>query len=405
MKNRFLRILLSAGIAIAIWAYVVTVVAPNTDKTFNNVPLVVQGEAVLQERKLMITDMDTDSVNLQLEGSRLDLNKLSSSNIIVTIDASKIYEAGTHQVAYSISYPGDVASNAITVMNREPGFVTVTVEAWEEKTVPIEVDYVGSVPEGFVADLNPALDISVVYIHGPKSVIDRIETARIQVDLEGKEKTFSETLRYTLCDKDKNPVDVSLVKVNAGDVTVTQEILRVKDVDLLVNIVNGGGVTAETCTITLDTATIRVSGSEELLEGLEQLEVGTINLGEITENTELVFPITLPQGINNETGVTEVKVTVTLPELATTTLRVTNITFTNKPAGMDVELITKALEVLVRGPQGQINNLKPEDITVTVDLTDVQAGSVKLKAIITINNAPDVGAVGVYTISVTVREA
>ncbi len=402
MKNKLLRILLSAAIAISIWLYVVTVVAPNTDKTYSNIPVAVQSEALLQERKLMITGMDVDMITLQLEGSRLDLNKLNSSNIIVTIDASKIYEAGVHPMQYSIAYPGDVAYNAINVINRNPGYINVNVEVREEKSVPVEIDYSGNLPENFVSDA-PVLSREVVNISGPKSVIDRITSARVQVDLEGRSESFSEQLQYTLCDKNGQPVDAKLVTTDAADVTVTWKILRVKEIALVVNVIFGGGATEMTSTVTVDPLTIRVSGSDSLLAGLEQLELGTINLEEMSADEVLTFPIKLPEGINNETGVTEATVDVRFINLATTTLRVTKINAINVPEGMDVELITKALEIMLRGPEGQINNLKPEDITVTVDFTDVQAGTVKIKAVITVNNAPDVGAVGVYMISATVR--
>ena len=117
----------------------------------------------------------------------------------------------------------------------------------------------------------------------------------------------------------------------------------------------------------------------------------------------LTFPIKLPEGINNETGVTEASVDVKFPGLATRTLTVNKITVVNVPAGMKVDVITKALEIQVRGPEAKIAELKPEDITVTVDFTAAQTGTVKLKAEIACNQ-PDIGAVGTYTVSATVRE-
>lgn len=402
MKSKLLRFLLSLAIAIGIWLYVVTVVAPNTDKTFTDIPVVTQGEVLLQDRQLMITEIGTKSVDLHLEGSRLDLNKLSNSNIVITVDASKIYEAGTHDLLYSISYPGDVPSNAITVMSKNPATVRVTVEERSTKEVPVEIDFTGNLPENFVAD-TPELDLENVSITGPKSVIDQIASARIQVDLEGRSESFSEEVKYTLCDAEKNPVDAHMVTTDAADVTVTLKIMRVKEIALVVNVIYGGGATEQSSQITVDPATIRISGSDNLLEGLEQLELGTLNLSEMPADEVLTFPIKLPEGINNETGVTEASVDVKFPGLATRTLTVNKITVVNVPAGMKVDMITKALEIQVRGPEAKIAELKPEDITVTVDFTAAQTGTVKLKAEIACNQ-PDIGAVGAYTVSATVRE-
>lgn len=403
MKNKLLAALLSLAIAVGIWLYVVTVVSPNSDKHYYNIPVVMQSEVLLQERGLMITDTDTNMVDLHLEGSRVDLNKLSSSNITVAVDVSKIYEAGTHSMSYGITFPGDVASNAITTLSKNPGVVTVNVEERVQKDVPIKVIYSGTLPKDFVVD-DPVMDVENVNIAGPKSVVDHITEARIQVDIEGRNESFSEQRKFTLCDKNGDPVDAKLVTTDVAEISITLKIMRVKEVALVANVIYGGGATEQTCKVVIDPAAIRVSGSDNILENLEQLELGTIDLSEIPENDILSFPIKLPEGVVNETGVTEATVAVQFQNLATKTLTVNNIKAINVPEGMKAELITKALEVVVRGPEGQIGNLKPEDITVTVDFADAQAGTIKLKAEITSSTAPDIGAVGAYTVSATVRE-
>jgi hypothetical protein len=122
MKSKLVTALISALIALAVWVYVVTVVSPNSDKHFYNVPVVAQGEALLTERGLMITHTDVTTTDLHLEGSRIDLNKLSSSNITATMDVSKIYEAGVHNLTYTTTFPGDVPSSAFTVLSKIPAW-------------------------------------------------------------------------------------------------------------------------------------------------------------------------------------------------------------------------------------------------------------------------------------------
>ena len=48
MKNKLPTALLSAVIAIGIWLYVVTVVSPNSDKNFYNIPLCLSWYIILQ---------------------------------------------------------------------------------------------------------------------------------------------------------------------------------------------------------------------------------------------------------------------------------------------------------------------------------------------------------------------
>lgn len=399
MKNKLVTALISAVIAFAVWVYVVTVISPNSDKNFYNIPVVTQGEALLLERGLMITDTDTSTTNLHLEGNRIDLNKLNSSNITVTMDVSKIYEAGTHDLTYAVTFPG----NTITVLNKRPSTIKVVVENRISKTVPVEIRYNGALAEDFVADKeNIELNVEEITVAGPKSVVDQITTAVITLDLEGRSESISDKFTYTLCDAGGKPVDAKLIVTNVAEVNLTLRIMRVKEIALTLNVVEGGGATAQTSVITIDPPTIRISGSDVLLEGLESLELGTIDLREMPADTELTFPIKLPEGITNETGVAEATVNVSFPKLATRTMTVKNITAANVPQGFRVDLITRVLEIQVRGPEAKIEKLTADEVAVTVDFTNAEAGTVKLKAQIDCGD-PEIGAVGSYTVSATVK--
>lgn len=405
MKNKILTALLSGLIAVALWLYVVTVVSPNSDKHYYNIPVTLQSEVVLQERGLMITTTQLPTVSLHLEGNRTDLNKLNSSNITIAVDVSRIGEPGTHSLSFIPSYPGDVPNNAITVLSRTPGSITLEVEERISKAVPVDIQYVGNLSEDYMADKeNKELDHENVNISGPKSVIDQIAMARIEVDMDNRVESISEQFAYTLCNEKGEPVDAELVTTDVKAVTLTMKILRVKEIALTVTVIDGGGATEETSDITMNHQSILVSGSDSILEGLESLELGTINLGEMPADQTLTFPIKLPEGVTNETGVMEVTVDVRFPELGTKNLVVTNIQAVNVPAGLEVDLITQILEIQIRGPKAVVERVEATDIKVTVDFANEQKGTATVKAEITMN-AEGVGAVGIYNITATLREA
>lgn len=404
MKNKLLTALLSFAIALGLWLYVVTVVSPNSDKHYYNIPVVMQGEILLQERGLMVTGTEQETVALHLEGNRTDLDKLNSANITINVDVSRIYETGTHSLSYTPSYPGDVPNNAITVLSKSPGTITVTVEERVSKTVPVEIQYIGTLSEGFMADKeNKQIDYEQVNITGPKSVIDQIAVARIDVDLESRSESISGQFQYTLCNEKGEGVNAELVTTDVETINLTLKILRVKELALVVKVISGGGATEKTSVIDIEPKTIRVSGSDNLLEDLESLELGVINLGEMPEDQVLNFPIKLPEGITNETGVTEATVDVRFPNLATKTLTVTEFVPVNIPAGLEADVITRLLEVQIRGPKNTVEKVKPSDITVTVDFGNEQIGTATVKAEFTIN-ADGVGAVGTYNITATLRK-
>lgn len=405
MKNKILTALLSLVIAFGLWLYVVTVVSPNSDKHYYNIPVTLQSEIVLQERGLMITTTDLPEVSLHLEGNRTDLNKLNSANITIAVDVSRIGEAGTHNLTYTPIYPGDIPNNAISVLGRTPSTITLEIDERISKEVPVDILYTGSLSEDYMADKeNKELDYESVNVVGPKTVVDQIAMARIEVDLDDRAESLSEQFRYTLCNEKGEPVDAEQVTTDVEAVTLTLRIVRVKEIDLLVNILDGGGATVETSAITIEPKSIRISGSDTLLEGLDNLNLGTIQLGEMLKDEVLTFPIRLPEGVTNETGVVEATVDVRFPDLAMKTLQVRNFEAMNVPEGLSAEIITKVLEVKVRGPKASIEKITEENIKASVNFANEQEGTVTLKPEITID-MDGVGAVGTYTITASLQKA
>ena len=268
MKNKFTAAALSVVIALLLWLYVITTISPGSKQTFYNIPLVLGNESVLTERGLMITYQSASSVTLELSGNRTDLAKVNTGNITVKADLSNIYEPGNQiPVGYTVSFPGNVASNAFVTESRSPSRIYLNVERRVSKAIPVEVKWIGSVPDGFIADRdNMLLEYSTIQISGPESVANQIEKAVIEIDLTDLRESISWDCPYTLCNADDEPVDAGLITTNADQIHLEVRIQRVKDVALTYHLVEGGGAKAENAEITLSTDKIRVSGSEAALE-------------------------------------------------------------------------------------------------------------------------------------------
>ena len=386
MKSKIGYIALSVLIAFGLWLYVITSVSPGSEETYDDVPVILSAETVLQERGLMITSVSSDTVTLKLSGNRSDLAQVNRGNITVKADLSKIYEPGTQlQLGTTVSFPGNLRSNAFVIESKNPGYLYVTVERRVTKEVPVEIQWIGSAPEGYMSDReNSTLDYTSVSVTGPESVTDRIEKAVIQADLTDQRESISQSFRYTLCDGEGNPVDAELITTNVEEVRLDVRIQKVKDITLVYNIIEGGGATRDNVSVTMSADTIRVSGSEVAVDAMEdQLVVGTINLAELTKSGNLTFQVVLPEGITNLSAITEVEATVLLSGLTTKDYVLENIRSINIPEGMEAELITEKLTVTVRGPAELMSKLTAESIMATVDFTGAEAGTTTFRADIT----------------------
>lgn len=401
MKNKVLAILLSVVVAFGLWMYVITVVSPESEKTYYDIPVVLQNKNILTERGLMIVS-DVPNVTLALKSNRTILNDLNEANINVITNVANIEKPGVHHLTYDIAYPGNIPHNEIAVQSSSTDLITLKVENRIRKTVPVVLDYGNTtVPRGYISDLeNAQLNYTNIEISGPESVIDQIEKAVIDLDLSNQTKTLAGEFKYTLCDKQGDPVTVDLVTTNTEKVSVMVKIQKVKEIELKLDIIEGGGATLENTKIDVDITKIQISGSDTELESLNHLNIGTIDLSEILEDQTLTFPIVLPEGVANQTGVEQVTVKIELPRLKTKTLRVTAISGINVPAGLQADIITKALQVTVRGPSWLIDKIKAENVSAVINLAEAQTGSVTMKAEIRVSeDFAGVGALDTYMVS------
>ncbi len=397
MKSKVLTALLSLVIAFALWAYVVTVVSPESENTYYNVPVVLDGQSWLEERNLMIVSEQEFKVNLTLSGNRTDLNKLDSSNITLLADLSAITEPGTHILNYTVSYPGSVQGGTIHTVSQDPQQIELTVVQRSKKDIPVKVVYTGSLPDGYTAERqNITLDHTSVTVSGPKDVIDQITQAKVEIDLTGQTQTIVTTKPITLCGEDGNPiVDVSTVTVNVSNIRATVIIRMLKEIALELNVIPGGGITEQMAIILPDRTSITVSGSEAALKDLDKITLGSIDLGKLDLNTEeLKFDIVLPEGVTNVTGVTTVTVKIQMPEMATRTYTVTRFEAVNLSAGMEASFLTEQLLVEIRGPAVLLDTLTAENIVAVVDFADAQVGTASYEATIRVEGVEGVGAAG-----------
>lgn len=403
MNNKFVTPLLCLVIAFGLWLYVVTVVSPESEANYYDIPVVFDGAAQLSDRNLMITSGTDVRVDLHLLGNRTDLNKLDKTNITILADLSHITEPGEHQVKYDIFYPS--SAGAIETLNKDPAYVTIQVSERAHKEVPVHINYTGSVPDDFSADVqNAVLDHTTVSVSGPKEVVDQIKHAAITVDLTDRMDTIVETCRHTLCGEDGQPIeDVSSIVVNVSDIRLTVRVQQIKEVPLVLKVENGGGITQEMVKIKPNRTMITLAGSRADLENIDEIVIGTINLGELSEDTKmLTFDIPIPENITNVTGVSQVNVEITMPEMETVTYQVTSFQITGVPDGRYVEIKTETLLVKVRGPVELLAQMDASKIWVVVDCrnqTLLDNAHNTLIATVSVPGVEGVGAIGEYRVT------
>lgn len=400
MKSKVWTIVLSAVIAFGLWMYVITVERTETEQTFYNVPVILDGESVLQERGLKITSDKDLSVTLKLSGSRSALNKLRSSDITVLVDLTRIYEAGEKTLPYTVSFPGDIQNGAIEIMKREPDSVSLTVAQWDTKSIPVEADPVGTPAPGFLIDeQNMTTDYKSVTISGPKELIAQIEMAKVTVDMTDKTESVERREKLTLCDKDGNPVvaDLSSVVVDPYMILTKVPILMEREITLKVDLKDGGGLkkTDPDVKLTMSFDKITVVGNPAVVSKMDPvIELPSIDLGQVNESLEgMLIDIPLPEGVSSREG-DKVEVSLIIPEMKTVTRYIPKTQFEKigVPRDYTAEITTGGLTITLRGRADVMDKIYEVGIRVIVDV-EGKTTSDRYKAKIIVGSTEGVGAI------------
>lgn len=305
-----------------LWLIVVNVDDPVETSTFRNIPVTVKNpEIVTNEGKTYKILDDTQTVSVVVKAKRSVLSKLSANNIIATADMSEMQIDSLIPIRATI--PGYEGRYTTEIM---PVNLRVKTEDQTKNVFPLTVSASGTPRDGFVVGemtTNP----EKITVRGAESLVNSIDKAVAKVDVSGLSKTTVLQAELIYYDSNGNVVDRSQLKDNLGSegITVNVQMLNTKSVALnfgVSGIPEAGYIFSG---LTCEPDKIQVSGTAEILEGLEELEIPASEIditgaAEKLEKTIDILPY-LPEGIQlvDETA-NNIVVTISIEQEGTRTI-------------------------------------------------------------------------------------
>lgn len=406
-ESKGLYIVISVIAAVVLWMYVDLTVEPDVHKTIRNIPVTFYGEESLEEKHLMIANSGDTTISLTLTGNRSAIAKLNRENITIRVDtASQITDAGEVELNYTEVFPNNVNTSSVKVRSRSMNTVKVTVYKTARKTIALRGIFSGSVATDYMYDANKfQFGIDQITIQGEETLVESVDHAQVELDRQGLSDTWTGILPVTLVDAEGNEITSDSLSLSDEEVEVTFPVYAVKEVPLTVTLRPGGGASAEDVECTLTPSTITVSGTKEMLDSLEEINMGTIDLSEVITSETTSFDVNLAKGLKNVSGIISVTASVTIKsDLVTKKFDVSDITLKNTPENVTAVLTTQSLEVRVRGDKESMDLLMASDLSAVVDLNDLEpgAGTCKVPATVKVKGFSDVGVIGSYEVTVEV---
>ncbi len=392
--------------SLAIWVYVTSVETDESKTTFRGVKVELVGEDILKDSKnLVVTDMDTSTVTVEVVGPRRIVGSLSSDQLVAQVDVSKLSRAAYTSQQYTIVYPDGTDTSKLSESRRTPETINFMVSAQASKSIQVRGSFDGSLAEGYTAEM-PVFEPSTITITGSEAYLKDVEYAWVTFGKENVDSTYSVETGFTLMDANNEPCTTTGISFSTDVVTATLPLLTLKEVNLDVNIVEGAGATRANTKITIDPASVTLAGDSALLAGMNKIILATIDLTDFSSTFTETYTIPIDNELKNTTGVTKATVTVEIVGLETKTFRVTNFSCINATEGYEADIITESKEITLRGTPEALAQIKAENIRAVADLTDYKesTGTYMPQVRVYVDGFTDVGAIGENTISIEIRK-
>ena len=392
--------------SLAIWVYVTSVETDESKTTFRGVKVELVGEDILRDSKnLVVTDMDTSTVTVEVVGPRRIIGSLSSDQLVAQVDVSKLSRAAYTSQQYTIVYPDGTDTSKLSENRRTPETINFMVSAQTSKSIQVRGSFDGSLAEGYTAEM-PVFEPSTITITGSEAYLKDVEYAWVTFSKENVDSTYSVETGFTLMDANNEPCSTTGISFSTDVVTATLPLLTLKEVNLDVNIIEGAGATKANTKITIDPVSVTLAGDSSLLAGMNKIILATIDLTDFSSTFTETYTIPIDNELKNTTGVTKATVTVEIVGLETKTFRVTNFSCINATEGYEADIITESKEITLRGTPEALAQIKDENIRAVADLADYKesTGTYMPQVRVYVDGFTDVGAIGENTISIEIRK-
>ena len=374
-KNNLVLKIMAVLFAVILWSYVLAETDPVRERVQPDVLVTLQNQEQLEANGLAISQSLSklvEEVNVRYEVNQSDLKDLGPTPITATVDLSQITGKGEVELKIEASGPN------CRVIEISPSTVTLTVEDYVPKDLPVAVNVTGSVADGYYASV-PVVIPEVVTLFGARGDLDMASSAVCNIDLTGLTEWNKKSMDVTILDSEGNALDRDLFDQSLPSVIIDMSILPKKTVPVDVasaiigkdSLAPGYEITDMTC----DPAYVEIVGTVEDLAGVTSIALVPYSIGDASSDVVVPLDYAPPEGVI-VLGEGKAQVTITIREKTRTeTYEGVSIDIRNLGGGLHAELAQGEVDVTVLAGISKMSKLHASDIVPYVDLNGLGVGT------------------------------
>jgi YbbR domain-containing protein len=364
-------LLMAFALAVAVWISAVTAADPNEERVYAR-PVTL--EVIGQDPTLVVVSTTAAPISLTLSAPRSVHERMLNEQVAVRAIADYSgLGVGTHTVPVQIQ----VGVRPVGIVSYSPQVVSITLEKLSRQVLPVRLVKVGEVAVGFQSE-SPVLSETEATITGAESAVSQVVEVKAVLELNLVNESFIRTLPLQAVNSVGQVVTgVTLIpdKITVNQV-VTQRggyrnvVVRVSPVGKIAN-----GYRLTNITVSPPAITVFSSDPKAVNDLPGYVETAPLDLTGVNDDFDVRLQLNLPQGISVvgaqtvlvQVAVSTIEGSVTLPNL--------KVEVSGLKEGLAGTTSPETVVVILSGPLPVLENLKPENLRVYVDMTDQRLGT------------------------------
>lgn len=373
--NVGIKLLSLLGAAI-VWLTIINIDDPYKTKTFQ-VKVETINESAIQSVNKVYEITSGEIASVKVGGKRSVIDKLDATDIRATADLSNL--SPVNAVAIEPSLRRKVSSDVTLECTQ---VLKVSLEDMATKQLKITVVTEGSPADGHTIG-NCTAKPNMIQVSGGKSTIEKIETVKVFLNVEGVSADFSSRLEPVAYDVNDEIVKSDTLRFDEAKIKVRAKVLDNKSIPVRVDVTGTPAAGYEYVETECLPQEIEIAGNEKKMNSIQELRIPIDITGLTDQSGQLEKTVNvqnyLPDGITVSEEYETISIKVIIEKLVerTVQIRASDISFRNLGDNLLAEAAEpdKLLSLVVKGRASVLNELPDSALNAYVDCSGMKEGT------------------------------
>ncbi|MCR5203153.1 MAG: hypothetical protein K6D02_08735 [Lachnospiraceae bacterium] len=366
--------------AVIMWLLIINIEDPIRTTTFKVKVTTINAEAITSANKVYDIQSGETAV-IRVSGKKSIIDRLSKKDVYATADLSALSSVNAVDITPHINkkYKKKVMLSCDDVMK-------VSLEDMEKKQIQVEVVTEGTVAEGNAIGECIAKP-NILQITGGESAVNKIESIRVTVDVEGADASFSKKLTPVAYDASENVVTSPTLKFSSKKVKVSVDILNTKNIPIDIKISGKPKKGYKFVSAKCLPENIDITGKNSVLKSIEGVTIPVDISGMSDDSSDLEQNISvidyLPNGVSLAAEYAMISVKLNIQKVVEKKLLLQHkkVNVENLADGYKVKILKKNESSIIKitGLENKLEDLDLSEYEFYVNAEGLKEGTYSLK--------------------------